>query len=74
MHFCATCTRVEPTREIAWETAEGQRVRVAFAESDGAVELRQKFSADPDVDIDVQRDDWQGLLKNFAQHVARLSS
>lgn len=61
-------------RELAWETSEGQRVRVDFAESDGAVELRQNFSADPAVDVDVQRDDWQGVLNSFAQHVARLSA
>lgn len=71
VHFSATYSCVEPMRVLAWETSEGQRVHVEFTESDGTVELRQTFSADPDVNVDVQRDDWQGVLGSFAQHVMR---
>lgn len=74
IRFCATYSCVEPMRVLAWETSEGQRVRLELTESGGTVELRQTFSADPAVNVDVQRDDWQGVLDSFAQHVARLSA
>lgn len=69
--FSARYVCVDPLRLLEWQTPEGQRVRVEFADKGRLVEVQQTFSADPTVTVDEQRDDWQGVLDSFAQHVER---
>lgn len=74
-NFCATYTAVEPMRSLTWQTADGQTVRVEFTESEpDRVEVHQTFSADPALNVEEQRDDWQTVLDSFARHVARITS
>ncbi len=69
LFYTARYVRVEPRRLLEWETPEGQRVLVEFAENGGLTDVKQTFSADPTLAVEEQRDDWQGVLDNFAQHV-----
>lgn len=60
---------------LAWQTTEGQTVRVEFTGIEGrGVEVQQTFSADSASSVDEQRDEWQAVLDNFAHHVARVTA
>jgi len=70
--FTATYTKLEPLRTIEWRTDDDRHVRVEFAKTDAGVIVRQLFDAEPTLSVDEQRQDWQGVLDNFARHVTAL--
>lgn len=66
--FAGTYTQVIPQKLI--EYAMGERaVSVQFAPQDKGVMLRVTFDAESTHSVDQQRDGWQAILNNFAQHV-----
>jgi len=67
--FVATYTVIEPMRLIEWRTDDDRVVRVAFGETDAGVVVHQTFDAEPNTALDEQRQDWQGVLDNFARYV-----
>lgn len=67
--FTATYTRLEPMRVIEWRTDDDRHVRVEFAETEAGIIVHQLFDAEPTPSVDEQRQDWQGVLDNFARHV-----
>ena len=72
--FTATYTKLEPMRVIEWLTDDDHHVRVEFAETEAGVVVQQLFDAEPTLSEDEQRQDWQGVLDNFARHVAALAA
>ncbi|GGJ64762.1 MULTISPECIES: SRPBCC domain-containing protein [Alphaproteobacteria] len=71
--FAATYTRLEPMRVIEWRTDDDRHVRVEFAETEAGVVVHQTFDAEPTPSVDEQRQDWQGVLDNFARHVTAIA-
>lgn len=71
--FTATYTRLEPMRVIEWRTDDDRHVRVEFAETKAGIIVHQLFDAEPAPSADEQRQDWQGVLDNFARHVTALA-
>jgi uncharacterized protein YndB with AHSA1/START domain len=71
--FTATYTRVEPMRMVEWRTHDDHHVRVEFTATTAGVTVRQTFDAEPTPSVDEQRQDWQGVLDNFARHAAAIA-
>src|SRR3546814_12051137 len=74
MATTATYTKLEPMRVIEWRTDDDRHVRVEFAETEAGVIVHQTFDAEPAPSVDEQRQDWQGVLDNFARHVTAVTS
>ena len=71
--FAATYTNVEPMRLIEWRTDDDRHVRVEFSETEAGVVVHQTFDAEPTASVDEQRQDWQGVLDNFARHITAIA-
>jgi uncharacterized protein YndB with AHSA1/START domain len=71
--FVATYIRIEPMRVIEWQTDDDRNVHIEFVETEAGVIVRQIFDAEPIPSVDEQRQDWQGVLDNFARHVTALA-
>src|SRR3546814_10545184 len=74
MATTATYTKLEPMRVIEWRTDDDRHVRVEFAETEAGVIVHQTFDAETAPSVDEQRQDWQGVLDNFARHVTAVRS
>lgn len=72
--YGVTYTRIEPMRLIEWRTDDDRYVCVVFQEAEDGVVVSQAFEAEPSPSPDAQRQDWQGVLDNFARHVATVRS
>jgi uncharacterized protein YndB with AHSA1/START domain len=66
--FAGTYTKIIVNELI--ECSFGERtLQVEFFEGTGGVTVRETFDAESTHSIDQQREGWQAILNNFAQHV-----
>ena len=66
--FAGTYTKVVENERIEYQFGDREAV-VEFDEVPGGVRVRVSFEAEKDNPIDMQRDGWQAILDNFAEHV-----
>lgn len=67
--FSGTYTRVVPNELIEYKLDDDRIVSISFKSNNGKVIVSQTFEADNQMDADQQRQGWQSILDNFAQHV-----
>ena len=68
--FAGTYTKIVPQKLI--EYSFGDRTgSVEFIASDNAVTVRSTFDAEKENPLEMQRQGWQAILNNFANHVER---
>ena len=67
--FEGTYTQVVPQKLIEYRMSDGREVRVEFAETFGAVVVKETFDAESQNPPDMQRQGWQAILDSFARHV-----
>ncbi len=66
--FAGTYTNIVPHELI--EYSFGDRVaKVEFLSGEKGVNVRVTFDAETEHPVDMQRDGWQAILDNFAEHV-----
>ena len=70
--FEGTYTRVAPRKLIEYRMPDGRGVRIEFTERAGAVHVSETFDAETENTPELQRQGWQAILDNFAQHVQKL--
>jgi uncharacterized protein YndB with AHSA1/START domain len=66
--FAGTYTRIVPNELIEYEFG-GRKGAVEFVEGGGSTTVRSTFDAETENPIEMQRNGWQAILNNFAQHV-----
>lgn len=66
--FAGTYTKIVPEKLIEYEFG-GRLAKVDFITSGDGVTVRVAFDAEDTHSIEMQRDGWQAILDNFAQHV-----
>ena len=69
--FEGTYTRVAPRKLIEYRMPDGRGVRIEFTERAGAVHVSETFDAETENTPELQRQGWQAILDNFAQHVQK---
>jgi uncharacterized protein YndB with AHSA1/START domain len=67
--FAGTFTKVVPNDVIEYTMDDGRSVAVAFVAGERGVTVRTTFDAESVYPVEVQRQGWQAILNNFAQHV-----
>ena len=68
-NFCGTFTQVVPQELIEFSLGDDRIVTVEFVAGDGAVTVRESFTAESEHAAEQQRQGWQAILDNFARHV-----
>lgn len=71
--FAATYTWIEPMRVIEWRSDDDRQVHIEFEQTDAGVVVHQMFDAELTPSAEEQRQDWQGVLENFALYVSRIA-
>ncbi|HWM41096.1 MAG TPA: SRPBCC family protein [Burkholderiales bacterium] len=69
--FEGTYTRIAPRKLIEYRMTDGREVTVEFAERAGGVLVKETFDAETVHSAELQRQGWQAILNNFAQHVEK---
>lgn len=69
--FAGTYTAVVPKKKIEYELEDGRVVSVEFSAGEDGVRVTETFDADTEMPADIQRQGWQDILDNFAQHVEK---
>lgn len=67
--FAGTFTRVVPSEAIEFSMEDERSVVVQFVANEGVVTVREVFEAESELAAEQQRQGWQAILNNFAQHV-----
>ena len=69
--FEGTYTRVLPRKLIEYRMGDGRAVTVGFKPDAGGVLVTETFDAETQNTPELQRQGWQAILNNFAQHVQK---
>jgi uncharacterized protein YndB with AHSA1/START domain len=67
--FSGTYTSVVPRERIEYALEDGRVVTVAFAIEEDGIRVTETFDVDYEMPVEQQRQGWQSILENFAQHV-----
>ena len=70
--FEGTYIRIVPRKRIEYRIADGRGVEIEFTEHAGGVLVKETFEAETENAPELQRQGWQAILDNFAQHVQKL--
>ncbi len=70
-HFGGTYTKIIHHEKICYELSNGREVCVFFKPMDGGVFVEETFDAEDSNSYPEQRQGWQAILENFADHVEK---
>jgi uncharacterized protein YndB with AHSA1/START domain len=66
--FEGVYTSITPQKEIAYELADGRKVKITFTEEGDSTRVAEFFDAEDTHSADLQRSGWQSILDNFKKH------
>lgn len=69
--FAGTYTKIEDQNLIEYEFGD-RTAEITFAQESDGVLVRVTFEPETEHPVDMQRDGWQAILANFAQHTESL--
>lgn len=66
--FEGTYTDVKENELIAYEMADGRKVKIKFNEVDSKTHIIETFDPENENPLEMQRGGWQAILDNFRKH------
>ena len=67
--FSGTYTSVVPKESLEYVLEDGRVVSISFTTEEEGIRVTETFDADTEMPVEQQRQGWQSILDNFAQHV-----
>lgn len=67
--FGGTYTKVVPNKQIDYTMGDGRKVSVLFEEKGGDTHVTERFDAESENPVEMQRGGWQSILDNFKKYV-----
>lgn len=61
-------TEVVENELIAYEIADGRKVKITFSEQDGKTHITETFDPENQNPLEMQKGGWQAILDNFKKH------
>ncbi|HQW87232.1 MAG TPA: SRPBCC family protein, partial [Flavobacteriales bacterium] len=59
---------VQPHRRIAYTMTDGRTCEILFSEVDGGTQVTERFDAETQNPVEMQRAGWQSILDRFKAH------
>ncbi len=66
--FCGTFTKVEAPNHLAFSLDDERLVSVTFSDEKNGTRIVEKFEAETENSIELQREGWQAILNNFKRY------
>ena len=70
--FGGTYTNVEPMKAISYTMGDGRKVDIAFEQNENGVMVTERFEAEGEHSLDMQKNGWQAILDHFKTYVLAL--
>ncbi|HEY1040390.1 MAG TPA: SRPBCC family protein [Bacteroidia bacterium] len=67
--FGGVYDKVEPNKFIAYTMGDGRQAEITFTQEGSSTKVVEKFHAESQNPIEMQKGGWQAILDNFKKHV-----